>query len=275
MHLGHAYSALLAHDLARSAGGRFLLRIEDIDKGRSKQTWEDLIYDDLAWLGLDWETPVLRQSNRSDEYTSALENLWKRGVLYPCFCNRRDIQQAATAPQEGTPIVGADGIVYPGTCRALSKDPTGPMPQGIALRLDLNAAADQLSEVIHFEEMGDGAPFSGHMERSVKSLQHSVGDVVLSRKDMNTSYHLSVVLDDALQGITDVVRGADLYDATDIHVVLQKLLGLSTPRYHHHRLIRDDAGKRLAKRDDARALSKFRAEGVTPAGIREMVGLLI
>ncbi len=274
LHLGHAYSALLAYDLARRHDGEFLLRIEDIDQSRAKAVWEQQIYDDLSWLGLRWETPVLRQSDNLATYSVALDELWKRGLLYPCYCKRRDIREAAAAPQEGAPLLGPDGIIYPGTCRTLPRDPNAPLPDNTALRLDLEAVKQVISGPLAFEETGDVLQAETTPHPDVADLQQSVGDVVVSRRDMGTSYHLSVVLDDAHQGITHVVRGKDLYDATPIHVLLQKLLDLPTPSYFHHRLIRDDKGKRLAKRDDARALSKFRAEGATPDDIRRMVGLL-
>jgi glutamyl-Q tRNA(Asp) synthetase len=272
LHLGHAYSAIVAHDMARSARGQFLLRIEDIDAARARPEWEDQIYDDLAWLGLSWEKPVLRQSENLASYSNALEDLWARGLLYPCHCKRRDILEAARAPQEGAPLLGPDGIVYPGTCRGLPKDIEKPVPTGCALRLDLGRAAALLPDEIAFGETGGGtAPYEEKARTS--KLSDTIGDVVLARRDMGTSYHLSVVVDDAAQGITHVVRGEDLFEATMIHVVLQHLLGLPVPRYHHHRLIRDEAGKRLAKRDDARAISTYRKTGATPQQIRRMVGL--
>ncbi len=257
LHLGHAYSALFAHDMARAAGGTFLLRIEDIDQSRARPEWESQIYDDLAWLGLTWPTPVMRQSDRLPAYAAALDTLWARGLLYPCTCNRRDILAAASAPQEGA-AMGPDGIIYPGTCRVQSR--TGPRPLDTALRLDMNKAL-QAVDTETFYVAGN------------QHMTDNIGDVVLSRRDMGTSYHLSVVIDDAAQHITDVVRGADLREATPIHVLLQHLLQLPTPTYHHHRLIRDDAGKRLAKRDDARAIATYREGGATPSDIRQMVGL--
>lgn len=281
LHLGHAYSALLAHDMARARGGRFLLRIEDIDQSRARQDWEAQIYDDLRWLGLSWEAPVLRQSTQMPRYQAALDRLWDRGLLYPCICNRRDIQAAAAAPQEGAPLIGPDGIVYPGTCRGKPRPPNHQTPRPKeALRLDMARAARVPGVYISpegvqgFEECGNGASSpKGRIGFTPEDVANEIGDVVLARRDMGTSYHLSVVLDDAEQGVSDVVRGEDLFEATRIHVVLQRLLGLPTPRYHHHRLIRDDAGKRLAKRDDARALAKYRAEGASPADIRRLVGL--
>ncbi len=284
LHLGHAYSALLASDMARAEDGVFLLRIEDIDQARSRPHWEEQIFDDLRWLGLDWPTPVLRQSSRLSEYTLALETLWSKGLLYPCSCNRRDIAAAASAPQEGAPLHGPDGIIYPGTCRN-SSSRTGPMPRDIPLRLDIELAANSATSLFHntgakgdktakFQEDGEGScGQSGLIEFTRSELVDTIGDVVLSRRDMGTSYHLSVVLDDAEQGVTHVVRGQDLFEATRIHVLLQSLLGLHTPVYHHHRLIRDDTGKRLAKRDDARAISKYRADGLSPDDIRALVGL--
>lgn len=279
LHLGHAYSAILAHDMALRHGGRFLLRIEDIDRDRSKPEWEQQIYDDLDWLGLSWETPVLRQSDRLGTYRNALKSLWERDLLYPCTCTRRDILDAASAPQEGAQY-GPDGLIYPGTCSVKTSMPRAmsDLPQGVALRLRMGMAAGltgmprvSAGRVIGFDETGDGV--TGLIEKTTDQIAREVGDIVLSRKDFIGSYHLSVVLDDAAQGITHVVRGLDLFEATHIHVVLQQLLGLPTPRYHHHRLIRDAAGKRLAKRDDARAIAKYRADGATPADIRRLVGL--
>ncbi|MBV2361113.1 tRNA glutamyl-Q(34) synthetase GluQRS [Thalassococcus sp. CAU 1522] len=273
LHLGHAYSALLAHDMAQATGGTFLLRIEDIDRTRSRQQWEAQILDDLRWLGLHWPEPVRRQSDHIADYEAALQRLWAKGLLYPCTCNRRDIAAAAAAPQEGAPMIGPDGLIYPGTCRP-DTPPTGAIPDGSALRLDMNRALQQLDENVVFAETGSGPEGqTGAIAASAATLIDHVGDVVLSRREFPASYHLSVVVDDAAQGITDVVRGNDLFSATAIHVVLQRLLGLSTPRYHHHRLIRDDAGKRLAKRDDARAIATYRAEGATPDDIRRLVNL--
>ncbi len=270
LHLGHAYSALLAYDMAQAKSGAFLLRIEDIDQTRCKPHWEQQIYHDLHWLGLTWPTPVLRQSDRLPAYQTALNTLWQRGLLYPCTCTRRDIAAAACAPQEGTaPPLGPDGLIYPGTCRH-RHDRTGILPQNTALRLDMHAAAHSLS----FHETGTGPNGqSGEIETSAEDLITNVGDIVLSRRDFPGSYHLSVVLDDATQNITHVIRGEDLFDASKIHVLLQTLLNLPTPTYHHHRLIRDDTGKRLAKRDDARAIAKYRADGTTPAHIRAMLNL--
>lgn len=262
---------MLAHDMASAANGTFLLRIEDIDQGRARAHWETQIFDDLHWLGLDWPEPVLRQSDRLPTYRAALRQLWERGLLYPCTCRRRDIIEAASAPQEGgAPVTGPDGIVYPGTCR--NKPRVGVLPDD-ALRLDMKRALDGADKISFFEE-GSGSPGeTGEIVTSADTLIHGVGDIVLARRDMGTSYHLSVVLDDAAQEITHVIRGQDLFEATAIHVVLQKLLGLPTPIYHHHRLIRDETGKRLAKRDDARAIAKYRQDGLSPAQIRARIGL--
>ncbi len=278
LHLGHAYSALLAHDMARAEGGSFLLRIEDIDSTRSRPEWEDQIYEDLAWLGITWDATPMRQSDRLPAYRAALQNLWERDLLYSCTCSRRDIAAAASAPQEGgEPIYGPDGLVYPGTCRANSPASLQPMPDGAALRLDMASATASLqldSEGFGFDETGDVVDnLRTRIRCSADALVNEIGDIVLSRRDFPGSYHLSVVLDDATQNISHVIRGKDLFEATNIHVVLQRLLGLPTPTYHHHDLIRDDQGKRLAKRDDARAIAKYRADGATPADIRRMVGL--
>lgn len=268
LHLGHAYSAMLAHDMAMDAGGDFLVRIEDIDRARARPEWEAQIYDDLAWLGLRWEQPVLRQSDNMNVYRQAIDIMWKSGLIYPCTCNRRDIQSALSAPQEGAVLTGPDGPIYPGTCRHVPA-PETPIPNTAALRLNMARAVPMLRD-LRYTETGETA---GEIDFTDEDLTQTLGDIVLARRDMGTSYHLSVVLDDATQGINHVVRGADLVEATRIHVVLQRLLNLPTPVYHHHRLIRDDAGKRLAKRDDARAIAKYRAEDATPGDIRAMVGL--
>jgi glutamyl-Q tRNA(Asp) synthetase len=259
---------MLAYDMAKGNNGRFLLRIEDIDTARARPAFETQIYDNLAWLGLRWETPVLRQSENMNIYRQAIDILWKSGLIYPCACNRRDIQAALSAPQEGAPITGPDGPIYPGTCRHVPA-PDAPIPDTAALRLNMARALPLLHDLRYTETGVDAA----EIDFSAQDLTQTLGDIVLARRDMGTSYHLSVVMDDAAQGITHVVRGADLAEATRIHVVLQRLLGLPTPVYHHHRLIRDDAGKRLAKRDDARAIAKYRADGATPGDIRAMVGL--
>lgn len=271
LHLGHAYSAILAHDRARAAGGQFLLRIEDIDRDRAKPEWEALIFEDLSWLGLTWDEPPMRQSDRRDSYDAALDALWARGLLYPCNCTRRDIAEALSAPQEGTaPAIGPDGPVYPGTCR--NRPRTGPRPRDAHLRLDMGASLAVLGPIApRFTETGPD--HAGTIPTAPEAYLSGIGDIVLARRDFGTSYHLSVVLDDAAQAITHVIRGADLFEATRIHALLQRLLGLSTPLYHHHHLIRDETGKRLAKRDDARAIRLYRADGATPQDIRTRLGL--
>ena len=265
LHLGHAYSAMLAHDMARAAQGTFILRIDDLDQARSRPAWAAQIEDDLAWLGLTWPQPVLRQSQRSARYRSALKTLWARGLLFSCSCTRADIRAAAAAPQEGAPVHGPDGLIYPGTCRP-DAPLSGPLPDAV-LRLDMARAAQDIA----FAETGAGAP-NGTIHIKAETLAEEVGDVVLARRDMGASYHLGVVLDDADQQITHVIRGEDLFAATQIHVLLQKLLHLPTPIYHHHKLIRDENGKRLAKRDNARAIATYRADGNTPQDIRNMLG---
>ncbi|QGX98173.1 tRNA glutamyl-Q(34) synthetase GluQRS [Roseovarius faecimaris] len=270
LHLGHAYSALLAYDMARAANGVFHLRIDDIDQSRARPEWEAQIFDDLSWLGLSWPSPVLRQSDRVPRYRDALKTLWDQGLLYPCSCSRADIRAAASAPQEGAPLHGPDGLVYPGTCRPASP-PSGPMPDAV-MRLDMARALARLTHPLCFHETGAGPDGTTGEIHPLDMLQ-TVGDVVLARRDMGASYHLSVVIDDADQAITHVIRGRDLFDATQIHVLLQRLLNQPTPAYHHHRLIRDDTGKRLAKRDDARAIATYRAEGCTQADIRMKIGL--
>ena len=263
LHLGHAFSALTAWDRAQAIGGTFLLRIEDIDRPRCRPEYEATIHDDLRWLGIDWPNPVMRQSDRLTAYADALAQLTAMGLTYACHCTRGDIRAALSAPQEGVTL-GPDGPVYPGTCRgkALAE-------AGAAIRLDM-AAAMKITGPISFDDSGERAGSHGC---TPDFMMENIGDIVLARRDIGTSYHLSVVVDDAAQHISEVVRGADLFEATPIHVLLQRLLGLPTPRYHHHRLIRDASGKRLAKRDDARALAKYRAEGVTPQQIRAMIGL--
>jgi glutamyl-Q tRNA(Asp) synthetase len=256
LHLGHAYAALVA----AARGDRFLLRIEDIDRARCRPEWESAIFDDLAWLGLSWETPVLRQSDRQPAYASALARLAALGVTYRCTCTRGDIRAALNAPQEGV-----DGPIYPGTCRGMGRG-----GDGSAIRLDMGRAM-ALTGPVAFDEAGPIHPGRHRADRA--RMQTEAGDVVLARRDLGTSYHLAVVVDDAAQGITEVTRGTDLLAATFVHVVLQQLLEVHTPIYWHHDLIRDSNGKRLAKRDDARAIAHYRAEGATPDDIRRMVVL--
>ncbi|GIT92183.1 tRNA glutamyl-Q synthetase [Jannaschia pagri] len=271
LHLGHAWSAWTAYDLAHSQTGRFLLRIEDIDRARSKPVWERELLQDLEWLGLRWHGEPVRQSSRMADYGDALDRLWDRGLLYPCTCTRRDIAAALSAPQEGDTPHGPDGPVYPGTCRPSGGPPSGRRPSGVHLRLNMRAAVDVLRRAglgdgLSFEDTGPVAP--GKTRTFWQAFVERIGDIVLARKDFGTSYHLSVVLDDAAQGVTTVVRGADLIEATPIHVLLQHLLGLPEPAYHHHALVRDGAGKRLAKRDDARSIASYRQAGWTPESLR-------
>jgi glutamyl-Q tRNA(Asp) synthetase len=267
LHLGHAFSTLTAWDMAQAAGGQFLLRIEDIDTPRCKPDFEQAIHDDLSWLGLRWPEPVMRQSERLAAYDAALEKLGEIGVTYPCSCTRGDIRAALSAPQEGAPMQGPDGVIYPGTCRGRGMESRLP---GDAIRLDM-AKAMALVGALAFTETGSAHAGLHHI--TAAKMIETVGDVVLARKDIGTSYHIAVVVDDAAQGITHVVRGEDLFSATPIHVLLQRLLGLAQPIYHHHRLIRDEAGKRLAKRDDARAIRLYREQGKTPEDIRATLGL--
>jgi glutamyl-Q tRNA(Asp) synthetase len=247
LHLGHAYSALLAHDHARARGGVFLLRIEDIDSGRSRPEWADAIVADLRWLGFGWDDEIVFQSQRLDLYAKALERLKVQGLVYPCFCSRADIAASTAAPH------GVGGRLYPGTCRGLVR-PDLSRPH--AWRLDLAAAATRAGPLIWLEG-----------EAEVAATPAMFGDVVLARKDAPASYHLAVTVDDAAQGISDVVRGADLFASTHVHRLLQALLGLPTPRYHHHRLLVDAQGRRLAKRRDAPTLADLRECGADPAGL--------
>ena len=273
LHLGHAFSALTAYDRARTADGECLIRIEDIDQTRARPEWEAAIFDDLHWLGLRWPEPVLRQSERMPAYQAALETLRDHGHLFACSCTRKDIAEALRAPQEGAPVRGPDGLIYPGTCRDKRLQPGKPLPRDVAIRLDMRHATRGLQSLT-FHETGNGPDrATGPIEIPLATLPDSIGDIVLARRDIGTSYHLAVVVDDAHQEITHVTRGEDLMDATAIHVLLQNLLGLPTPIYHHHRLIRDDTGKRLAKRDDALAISQHRRDGKSAADIRRELGL--
>ena len=265
LHLGHAYSALLAYDMAVAGHDRFLLRIEDTDIARARPQWEKQIYEDLRWLGLVWETPVLRQSDHLARYANSLTHLETQGLLYPCSCTRGDIRAALSAPQEGVRAAA----VYPGTCR---NRPMSSRQPGDALRLDLGRALDHLTKLPEFTETGP-ARAGHHILSPERMLQHT-GDAVLGRKEIETvSYVLAAVIDDAKQQITTVIRGEDLYETTFLQILLQALLGLPTPTYHHHKLIRDASGKRLAKRDDARAIAKYHADGATPHSIRTLLDL--
>lgn len=243
-------SAVLSHDFARTRGGRFLLRIEDIDPGRAREEHIAGIEENLRWLGLEWDGPVVRQSQRLALYAEALERLKLRGLVYPCFCTRADIARSATAPH------GPDGPLYPGTCRGLVA-PDLDRPH--AWRLDV-AKALALTGPLFWQDEHAG---------TVAARPELLGDVVLARKDAPVSYHLAVTVDDAAQGVTDVIRGRDLFLSTHVHRLLQDLLGLATPDYHHHRLLIGPDGERLAKRHGALALADLRAQGVDPQAIVE------
>jgi glutamyl-Q tRNA(Asp) synthetase len=258
LHLGHAFSALRAHDFARERTGRFLLRIEDIDGGRSRPEHVEGILEDLAWLGLAWDDEPLFQSQRLPLYAAALENLKARGLLYPCFCTRKEIASevaaSAAAPH------GPDGLVYPGTCRALPQAERDRRISGVphAWRLDMGRAVAEAGPL----SWRDGG-------RKVVAEPAQFGDVVLARKDSPSSCHLAVTIDDAAQGISDVVRGVDLFASTHVHRLLQALLGLPTPNYHHHPLLTDAAGERLAKRKGAPSLVELRTAGHDPKKLVE------
>lgn len=254
LHLGHAYSALLAHDYARERDGAFLLRIEDIDPGRVRAEHVDGIIEDVEWLGLMPDDEIVYQSERLPLYAAALDGLKARGLVYPCFCTRSDIAREIAASARAPH--GPDGPVYPGTCRALSHDErTRRMAdQPHAWRLDVASAMAETGPLYWQDD---------HTE--VQAEPERFGDVVLARKDAPTSYHLAVTLDDAAQDVTDVVRGRDLYAATDIHRLLQALLDLPVPRYHHHALLADAEGRRLAKRHGAPTLAELREAGADPA----------
>jgi glutamyl-Q tRNA(Asp) synthetase len=255
LHLGHVRSALEGWRAAREADGVFLIRLEDIDRGRCREEFAAAILDDLDWLGLGSDLPVRRQSEHFDDYHRALDRLEGMGVLYPCFCTRREIQEeiarAGGAPQ------GEAGPLYPGTCRRLGADERADrMGQGIdyALRLDVGRAL-ALTGPLDWVEDGRGR---------ITAEPAAQGDVVLARKDVPVSYHLAVTVDDAIQGVTLVTRGEDLFAATHIHRLLQALLGLPTPRYRHHKLLTDTSGRRLAKRDRAATIRAMRAAGMGP-----------
>jgi glutamyl-Q tRNA(Asp) synthetase len=273
LHLGHAFSALTAFEAARRAGGRFLLRIEDIDTTRSRPEFEAAIFEDLSWLGLTWDMPVRRQSEHLPEYSAALEMLSKLGVLYRCFLTRREIaEQAASAPHHAGE--GPDGIVYKGPTTPMSADEEAmriARGDAYAWRLSMRYSQDLLGEEfarLVFVEQDEGS----NAERIVTARPESHGDVILGRKDAAASYHIAVVHDDALQCVTHVIRGEDLRPSTDVHVLLQRLLGLPPPVYRHHRLLTGPDGKRYAKRDQSLTLASLRAAGATPADIRARVG---
>jgi len=273
LHLGHAFSALTAWDAADVSGAEFLLRIEDIDRHRSRPRFEAAIIEDLLWLGIEWNDVPVRQSERMDAYETCLNILIQNDICYPCRCSRQDIKEALRAPQETFPDHETPNVIYPGTCRPR---PMSDKIVGDAVRLDMQCAIDYLGgnsaiEKLGFWEIGAGARTWCPLR--AKKLLNRIGDVVLARKDIGTSYHMAVVVDDFDQRITHVTRGRDMFSSTQIHVLLQALLGFPTPIYRHHKLIRDDQGKRLAKRDNARAIAEFRANGGSPKSIRELLGL--
>ena len=267
LHLGHAFSALTAWDAAKAARGAFLLRIEDIDGARVRPEYEAAIYEDLTWLGVTWREPVLRQSERFGIYAAALEQLGRLDVIYPCRCTRADIRAALAAPQEGAAHHPPGGAIYPGTCRGRHMAASGPSD---AIRLDLDRALALLSgQALTWRETG--AALAGTHALDPQGMRQQIGDVVLARKDTGAAaYHLAVVVDDAAQGITHVIRGEDLLEATQIHRLLQALLELPVPVWHHHPLVRDEAGRRLAKRADAFAIRNLREAGRTAHDVRRM-----
>lgn len=247
LHLGHAWSALLAHDRARAGNGRFLLRIEDIDRTRCRAEFVEGIYEDLRWLGLPWDGEAMVQSARMPAYAEAIARLEAMGLLYRCTCTRADIAAAASAPQ------GPMGALYPGICRRRAIGADTDLPW--SWRLDVKIAMERTGPLRWTAEDASES----------RATPEILGDPVLARKDAGTSYHLAVTLDDAAQGVTDVVRGRDLFAATHLHRLLQALLGLPTPRYHHHRLVVGADGERLAKRNAAPTLAALRATGTDPA----------
>ncbi|MAB75247.1 MAG: tRNA glutamyl-Q(34) synthetase GluQRS [Verrucomicrobiales bacterium] len=267
LHKGHAWSALTAFENARQKGGKFLLRIEDIDFNRCKTTHSHQILEDLDWLGIEWEEPVRVQSEHIDQYSRAATELLERGLLYPCFCTRKDIQReikaAGQAPQ------GSEGPLYPGTCKHLpSEERAKRIESGEphALRLDLDKAMAEINSPLTWADTLHGPQ---------EARPEMLGDIVIVRKDIGTSYHLAVVFDDGLQQVTEIVRGVDLFDSTHIHCVLQKLLGLPTPTYHHHRLLTDENGNRLAKRDRSITLKSLRDAGITAKQLKKELGFAV
>jgi glutamyl-Q tRNA(Asp) synthetase len=267
LHLGHALSALLNADMAREAGGRLLLRIEDIDETRCRPEYEAAIYEDLGWLGIPWEQPVRRQSEHYDDYRAALARLDAQGLIYPSFESRAEIARVALGHDpDGAPLYsGRQNRIISVTERMRRINAGEPY----ALRLDMQAALARTGS-LNWYETGEGV--AGETS-SIAANPAAWGDVILARKETPTSYHLAVVVDDAAQGITDVVRGRDLFPSTSVHRLLQALLGLPQPRYHHHRLILDIPGRKLSKSTLATGLRELRAGGATAADIRKVAGL--
>jgi len=273
LHLGHALSALLDFEMARAAGGRFLLRIEDIDSTRCRPEYETAIYQDLAWLGIAWEEPVRRQSEHLDDYRATVAKLSDMGLTYPSFESRSEIAMlvAERGSQDGGPRDPDGAPIYPGTSKHLTPAERARRmaSEPYALRLDMAAAIARAGS-LQWEESGNGP--SGE-SGSIAAAPECWGDVVLARRQTPTSYHISVVVDDAAQGVTHVVRGQDLFWATSVHRLLQALLGLPVPAYHHHRLLLDQAGNKLSKSTRATGLRELRADGLTPRDVRRMIGL--
>ena len=274
LHLGHALSALINFDMARAVGGRLLLRIEDIDRTRCRPEYEAAIYEDLAWLGIAWEEPVRRQSEHFDDYRAALAQLDAQGLVYASFESRAEIAALVAAREAQGPWPrDPDGApLYPGSAKALSvaeRQRRIEAGGAYALRLDMTAALERAG-ALHWTETGAGP---GGETGTVAAAPAAWGDIVLARKETPTSYHLSVIVDDALQGVSQVVRGQDLFWSTSVHRLLQALLGLPLPAYHHHRLVLDADGRKLSKSTRATALRMLRQAGATPADIRNMVGL--
>ena len=274
LHLGHAFSAMLNADLARQSGGRFLLRIEDIDPTRCRPEFEAAIDEDLAWLGLSWEKPARRQSEHFVNYRAALEKLEGLGLIYPAFESRAEAARLIAERKRQAPWPrDPDGApLYPGTAGALTPEERARRLQSgapYALRLDMAAACARIGS-LNWIERGEGP---GGETGTVTANPAAWGDVIIARKETPTSYHLAVVVDDALQGVTEVVRGLDLFWSTSVHRLLQALLGLPQPVYRHHRLIRDASGHKLSKSTDATGLRELRGVGVSPAEIRRRLGL--
>jgi glutamyl-Q tRNA(Asp) synthetase len=274
LHLGHAYSAMLNFDLARRAGGRLLLRIEDIDATRCKPEFEEAIYQDLAWLGITWETAVRRQSEHLADHRAALERLVAEGLVYPSFESRAEIARlvAREETQASWPRDPDGAPIYPGAARSLSSKARTQLLQSgapYALRLDMAAACARIGEICWIEH-GEGPKGE---TGTVTARPGDWGDVIVARKEIPTSYHLAVAIDDALQCVTEVVRGRDLFWSTSVHRLLQQLLGLPQPAYRHHRLILDDHGQKLSKSTRATGLRELRHRGVTPGEIRRLLDL--
>jgi glutamyl-Q tRNA(Asp) synthetase len=273
LHLGHALSALLDFEMARAAGGRFLLRIEDIDATRCRPEYEAAIYEDLAWLGISWEQPVRRQSEHLDDYRAAIAKLSEMGLIYPSFESRTEIARlVAQREAQGSWPRDPDGApLYPGTSKHLPPEERARRmaSEPYVLRLDMDAAIAWAGP-LQWEETGSGPQGESG---NVAAAPELWGDVVLARRETPTSYHLSVVVDDAAEGVTYVVRGQDLFLASSVHRLLQALLGLAVPAYHHHRLLLDTDGRKLSKSTQATALRELRAQGVTSGDIRRRIGL--